>query len=80
MKHLDETIEIIDEIVKDRTVPRNIRETLKEIKDCFNSEEDIAIKKDKAIHMLDMITSDSNMPVYTRTQIWNLVSLLEEQS
>ncbi len=78
MKHLDETIEIIDEIVKDRTVPRNIRETLKEIKDCFNSEEDIAIKKDKAIHMLDMITSDSNMPVYTRTQIWNLVSLLEE--
>ena len=77
MKNLDESLEIINEIIEDRTVPRNIRDTIKEIKECLNSKEEEGIKKDKAMQLLDSITSDPNMPVYTRTQIWNLVSSIE---
>jgi uncharacterized protein (UPF0147 family) len=29
--------------------------------------------------MLDEITNDPNMPMYARTKIWNVVSLLEEK-
>ena len=77
MKNLDDAIEIIDEIIEDRTVPKNIRETLKEVKVFVRSDEDAEIKKDRAIQLLDNVVSDPNMPVYTRTQIWNLISTIE---
>jgi len=32
---------------------------------------------DRATQLLDEISDDSNMPVYTRTQVWNIVTLLE---
>jgi hypothetical protein len=43
-----------------------------------NSEDNIEVKISTAIHMLDEIINDPNMPMYTRTRIWNAVSMLEE--
>ena len=36
-----------------------------------------AVRAAQAINILDDISQDSNMPAYTRTRIWNIVSLLE---
>jgi uncharacterized protein (UPF0147 family) len=77
MSNLEMVLATIDEIVEDRTVPKNIRETLKNVKECIDSKEDKEIAKDKAIQLLDNVNSDPNMPVYTRTQIWNIISMLE---
>jgi uncharacterized protein (UPF0147 family) len=30
-----------------------------------------------AIDLLDQISQDPNMPMYTRTRIWNVISVLE---
>lgn len=71
-------VEILDRIVNDRTVPRNIRNAVESAKNELNGKKPDELKISTAISVLDDITNDPNMPLYTRTQIWNAVSLLEQ--
>ena len=71
-------LEILDRIINDRTVPRNIREAVEKAKNELNSKEEEELKISNAIVVLDEISNDPNMPLYTRTQIWNAVTLLEQ--
>ena len=71
-------IESVQEIASDNTVPRNVKEKLNLIvKVLQNEAEDILLRKDKALSELDEIAEDTNLQAYTRTQIWNIVSVLE---
>ena len=74
-----ETIKkLLDEINDDRSVPRNIRTSVQEAKESLNDvSQDMEIRISNAISVLDSISNDQNLPIYTRTQIWNLVSMLE---
>ena len=74
-----ETIKkLLDEINEDRSVPRNIRTSVQEAKDSLNDvSQDLEIRISNAISVLDGISNDPNLPIYTRTQIWNVVSMLE---
>jgi len=75
---MSEINKLLDEINEDRTVPRNIRNMIVEVKQHLNNEkEDIAVRINAAISILDEVSNDPNIPTYTRTQIWNIVSLLE---
>lgn len=69
---------LLDEINDDRTVPRNIRTSVQEVKADLNNEKlDLPVRINSAISVLDEISNDPNIPIYTRTQIWNIVSMLE---
>ncbi len=70
--------EMIDAIVNDRTVPKNIRAAAEEEKVAIDGDAAVELKISTAISTLDDIINDSNMPMYTRTQIWNIVSMLEQ--
>jgi len=75
---MSEINKLLDEIADDRTVPRNIRNMVAETKKHLNNDkEDIAIRINSAVSILDEVSNDPNIPTYTRTQIWNIVSLLE---
>ena len=75
---MSEINKLLDEINEDRTVPRNIRNMIVEVKQHLNNEkEDLAVKINAAISILDEVSNDPNIPTYTRTQVWNIVSLLE---
>ena len=39
---------------------------------------EISIKVNKALHELEEVADDPNLETYTRTQMWNVVSLLEK--
>lgn len=71
-------IEGLNEIKSDSTVPKNIRTKIENIicilerQDCETS-----IKVSRVQQELDDIAEDSNIQPYTRTQIWNVASLLE---
>lgn len=70
--------QLLDEVAEDRTVPRNIRNLIAEAKSSINNtKQDMAVRISSAIALLDDVSNDPNIPVYTRTQIWNIVSLLE---
>ena len=68
---------LLDEINDDKSVPRNIRTSIAEAKHHLNSEADLEIKVNSAVSILDEASSDPNVSMYTRTQIWNIVSILE---
>ncbi|MFN6992249.1 MAG: UPF0147 family protein [Fervidobacterium sp.] len=76
---LEPIIKQLSEIIEDRTVPRNIRAAVEEAKKNLTEEngKDWDVKLSTAISILDEITNDPNIPSYTRTQIWNIVSMLE---
>ena len=77
---LEQAIQLIDQIISDRTVPRNIRNAVEESKKALNNKEwQPEVRISTAIQMLDEIINDPNMPIYARTKIWNIVSILEQE-
>ena len=80
MTEFEPVMRILDEIINDRTVPKNIRAAAEESKANLNNNSDTwELRISTAIHILDEITNDPNMPLYARTKIWNVVSALEQK-
>jgi len=73
-----QAIVMLMRIVNDTAVPRNIRraatEAIKQLRDESLSP---GVRAANAVSILDEISQDPNMPVYARTLIWNIISLLE---
>ena len=75
---LESINKLLDEIIEDRTVPRNIRTLMQQAKADLNDQKnDWAVRINAAVSILDEVSNDPNIPTYARTQIWNTVSLLE---
>lgn len=80
MTEFEPVMRLLDEIINDRTVPKNIRAAAEESKGNLNNDsENLELRISTAIHILDEITNDPNMPLYARTKIWNVVSVLEQK-
>ncbi len=75
---IEKVLEIMERVANDMSVPRNIRKSAKKAKEALNEEdEDEVVRAASAISVLDEISNDPNMPVHTRTTIWNALSVLE---
>lgn len=70
-------IEALTELNEDMTVPKNVKTRVAHAIEALKEDVEVSIKVDKAIQELDEISNDTNIQSYTRTQIWNVVSLLE---
>jgi hypothetical protein len=68
---------ILDDLKEDTTLPKNIKTKLDHIQKVLSEEKDPILKINTALNELDDITNDSNIQSYTRTQLWNISSLLE---
>ena len=80
IQEFEPVIRLLDEIINDRTVPKNIRAAAEESKTIMTNNGDTwELRISTAIHILDEITNDPNMPLYARTKIWNVVSSLEQK-
>jgi uncharacterized protein len=72
---------MLEELAQDNTVPKNIRLAVENArKGLDNENQDIAVRINHAISTLDEVSNDPNIPVYSRTQIWNVVSMLEVEN
>jgi uncharacterized protein (UPF0147 family) len=70
--------EVIERIINDDSVPKNIRRSADEIRTILMKEEDSqSIRAALSIRILDDISTDQNLPLHTRTLIWNLAGQLE---
>ncbi|MDI6721786.1 MAG: UPF0147 family protein [Candidatus Aenigmarchaeota archaeon] len=75
---LNDINKLLDEVNSDRTVPRNIRILTEQAKkDLNNAANEMSVRINSAVSILDEVSNDPNIPTYTRTQIWNAVSMLE---
>ena len=77
-EELKQVAEMLGQIVNDRSVPKNIRSAAELAMSALGSDGQKELKISTAVHTLDEIINDPNMPMYTRTQIWNIVSMLEQ--
>lgn len=78
MQKLNQAMAILNRVAEDNTTPRNIRRTAKQASDILMDEAlSLAARAANAIDLLDQISQDPNMPMYTRTRIWNVISVLE---
>jgi uncharacterized protein (UPF0147 family) len=73
-----EIIQVLEELKGDSTVPRNVKTKIEgSIVTLKNEKEEISIRIDKVLQDFDEISNDTNTQSYTRSQIWNIVSMLE---
>ena len=78
ISEVDVVITSLNEIQEDATVPRNVRTKIESIIKALKEEVELSIKINKALNELDELASDVNLQSYTRTQIWNIMSVLEK--
>ena len=70
-------VEALQELLDDKSVPKNVRSRIENSITVLGESADPSIRINKALTELDQVSDDTNMQPYTRTQIWNIVSLLE---
>ncbi|MBI5872297.1 UPF0147 family protein [archaeon] len=75
---MDKHIAMLQQIKEDEGLPRNIKSKIEEVITALQTGNvEDAIKANRALQILEELSRDPNLPIYIRTQIWNLASLLE---
>ena len=75
---IKQSIQVLDHIANDNSVPRNIRRSANEILVTLRNEnETLFLRTSSCIPILEDISNDPNIPLHTRTLIWNVASQLE---
>lgn len=75
---LQQIAEVMDQLIEDTSVPRNIRRGAEESKEILlTGEEALDVRISSAISILDDLANDPNIPLHARTLIWNIMSGLE---
>ncbi len=75
----DEADYILNSISADTSVPRNIRKiTTQAIEELKADSTTPAVNASNGISLLDDLSQDPNCPLHTRTQIYQILSLLEQ--
>jgi len=73
-----EIVQIMEDIIGDAAVPRNIRRFVAQAKDLvLKKDGDPVVNITEAIYLLDEASNDINMPMHTRTQVWQIMGALE---
>jgi len=68
---------MLEDLVNDTSIPKNIRRALSEAKTRLDSRDEKMVKISAAIYVIESITEDINMPPHARTQVWAIMSALE---
>jgi uncharacterized protein (UPF0147 family) len=68
---------LLQDIMDDRGVPRNIKASLEESVTILNGKDSQEEKIASIISILDDASGDPNLSFHARTKIWNMVSALE---
>lgn len=81
MGSIEKAIELLEDIMNDRGVPRNVKSSLEaSIKSLKTDKESDSVKISTLVSILDDASNDTNISFYARTKIWDVVSKLEELS
>lgn len=77
MDQITMVIAALRELEGDSQVPKNVKTKITSTISTLEQAGEMPIKVSRALQELEQLTEDNNMQAYTRTQIFNIVSLLE---
>jgi len=69
--------QLMDSILGDSAVPKNIKRAIQEARDKINSAGTQDVTFTSAIYLLDECLNDINMPFHTRPELMSIISELE---
>lgn len=77
-EELENVCKMLDQIMEDNSIPRNIREGANECEGLLlESEDDLDVRIASSIFKLEELADDPNIPLHGRTLIWNVIGELE---
>lgn len=76
---LSSTINMLESVVKNPDIQRNIRNQVREVLSILKEEKNgsISVRAANAVSMLDSLTQNRQMESHIRTTLWQVVSTLE---
>ncbi|NPA85787.1 MAG: hypothetical protein GXO42_00035 [bacterium] len=81
MNDINLVAQILNEVLKDRHTPRNIKQAVSNaLKVLEDNSKELPVRASIAISEIERIIDDPNMPYYIRTLLFQAVSKLEEIS
>lgn len=76
---IKQVTDAMDILAEDSSVPRNIRKGAQEAKArIMDQKEALDVRASSAMNILDDLANDQNIPLHARTQIWQIISQLEQ--
>lgn len=70
--------EELERVIQDEALPENIRQSLEEAKDHLDDDQEEPSKRAAiTINVLNDVSNDPNLPMHTRTKLWNISGELE---
>jgi hypothetical protein len=79
VKEAFENVEkLLNGMMKDRSVPRNIKRVAQRAIDALHNENETpGVISSNVIYMIDDLSQDPNIPFHVRTSVYRILSLLE---
>lgn len=78
MSNLDTVIERIEALEDDGSIPSNVKNLLSNSVEALeDDDEELSVRINTATSFLDEISNDPNIAQHTRTEVWNIASMLE---
>jgi uncharacterized protein (UPF0147 family) len=78
-KAFEEVEYLLDSMISDRSVPRNIKRVAQRgINELHREEETPGVLSSNVMYMVDDLSQDPNIPFHTRTVIYRIISILEK--
>jgi len=74
---IKQILSFMDDLLGDTSIPKNIKRAITEAKTKLLTNEDPVLRASSAVYSLESISEDINLPMHARTQIWQIVSVLE---
>jgi len=75
---MESTIAILNELKEDSTVPKNVRTKIEGAVAILGRGGEEHIKVSRVLSELEDIAEDVNLQPYTRTRVWDVISMLEK--
>jgi uncharacterized protein (UPF0147 family) len=75
---IKQIVEVLNQVIKDNSVPRNIRRGAEEARQILLDEtQDVKNRASSALYVLEGLSNDRNLPMHARTALWNVAGALE---
>jgi len=74
---MERLLDLLEDMKGDENLSKGVSDNISKINEIVSSKEDMNIKKDKIIQLLERISTSQSLDSYSRTQLLNLISEAE---
>ncbi|MCI4435047.1 MAG: UPF0147 family protein [Thermoplasmata archaeon] len=80
-EELKAVLDMLDDLIGDQSIPRNLRKVITETKEkLLNKKESLDLKIASAIFALEDLVNDPSLPIHARSSIFTIIGRLESIS